>query len=63
MKGVQYMVNEKGEKQAVILSLKEYGSVWEDMYDVILAKSRADEPRISLQNFKKKLKVKGRIRG
>ncbi len=31
MKGIQYMVNEKGEKQAVILSLKEYGSIWEDM--------------------------------
>lgn len=33
MNGVQFVVNEKGDRTAVLIDLKGYGEVWEDFYD------------------------------
>lgn len=55
MKGVEYVVDEKGEKKAVMLDLKIHRDIWEDFCDVLKAKERENEPRESLANVKKKI--------
>ena len=55
MEGIQYLTNDKGEKVAVQIDLRRYGDLWEDVYDTLLARARADEPRESLASVKKRL--------
>lgn len=55
MKGVKYVVDDKGEKTAVIIDLKKYGELWEDFQDTMIARLRADEPRETLESVKKRL--------
>jgi hypothetical protein len=55
MKGVEYVVDEKGEKKAVVLDLKIHRDVWEDLCDVLKVKERENEPRESLASIKKKV--------
>jgi hypothetical protein len=55
MKGVEFVVDEKGKKKAVVLDLKTHRDVWEDFCDVLRAKERKDEPRESLDSVKKKV--------
>ena len=55
MKGVKYVVNDKGDKTAVIIDLKKYGELWEDFQDTVTARLRADEPRETLESVKKRL--------
>lgn len=50
--GIQFVVNNRGEKTAVVIDLARYGEVWEDMYDVITAEARRNEPRESLEEVK-----------
>ena len=54
MKGVEFVIDESGEKKAVLIDLKKHGKVWEDLYDTLLAKERESEPRESLKVVKKK---------
>ncbi len=55
MKGVKYVVDDKGDKTAVIIDLKKYGELWEDFQDTVMARLRANEPRESLEFVKKRL--------
>lgn len=55
MDGVQYLVDDHGEKTAVQIDLRQYGELWEDFYDQMVAESRAKEPRVSLQEVKSRL--------
>lgn len=55
MKGVEFVVSDNGIKKAVIIDLKKHGEIWEDFYDVILAKERGDDPRESLEDVKKRV--------
>ena len=55
MKGVQFLVDEKGEKSAVLIDLKRYSELWEDFYDQTIARSRQREPRESLESVRKRL--------
>ena len=48
MKGVEFVVDEKGKKKAVLIDLKIHGGLWEDFCDVLKAKERENEPRESL---------------
>ncbi len=63
MKGIHYLVNEKGEKTAVQIDLKEYGELWEDFYDSLIAKQRINEPRESYESVKERLKKQGKLGG
>jgi len=56
MKGVQFVIDERGRKTAVVIDLRRHAAVWEDFFDVAVAKSRQEEPRESLAA------VKGRLR-
>ena len=60
MKGIQFVVDDKGEKKAVLIDLEEYGEIWEDFYDALIARQRAEEPRESLESVKEKLRRGGK---
>lgn len=63
MSGVQFMVDERGKKTAVVIDLKKFAGVWEDFYDSMLAEKRADEPREPLSVVKTRLVQAGKLRG
>lgn len=55
VKGVEFIIDDKGKKKAVLIDLKKYGEVWEDFYDTLRVKERESEPRESLEEVKKKV--------
>ena len=57
LRGVDFVVDEDGEKKAVIINLKQHRVLWEDFYDTVLLESRANEPRESLESVKRRLKL------
>lgn len=61
MKGVQFLVDESGNKSAVLIDLKKNRDLWEDFYDRAVVCSREHEPRESLESVKARL-VKTRSR-
>jgi len=63
VKGIQFVVDEKGEKTAVLIDLKKHREVWEDFYDSLIARLRADEPRETLASVKQRLRQQGKLDG
>jgi len=55
MKGVEFIIDESGNKKAVIIDLKRHRELWEDFYDTLLAKERENEPRESIKDVIKKV--------
>ena len=60
MRGVQFLVDDDGERTAVLIDLKKNAQLWEDFYDVAVAKSRAKEPRESLESVRRRLRARGK---
>ena len=52
MKGIQFVVDDAGKKKAVLIDLAEWGEVWEDFYDVLVARSRENEPTVDWEVLK-----------
>ena len=63
MSGVQFVVDEKGAKTAVVIDLKRHRVLREDFYDGLVASQRASEPRESLRAVRRRLIRSGKIRG
>jgi hypothetical protein len=59
IKGVQFVTDSDGQKVAVLLDLQEWGEVWEDIYDNMIADERAGEPTVSLADFEEQLRDEG----
>ncbi len=55
VKGVKFVVDEDGQKKAVLIDLKKHGAIWEAFYDTMMVKERESELRESLQEVKKKI--------
>lgn len=55
MKGIDFIIDDKGKKKAVLIDLSEWGEIWEDFYDVIISESRKREPRISWEELEKEV--------
>ena len=55
----QYVVDTKGRKTAVILSLKRYEQVMEDLHDLAIVAERREEKPISLEEMKRRLREDG----
>lgn len=55
MKGIQYLVDDRGNKTAVQIDLKKNARLWEDFLDLALARERRSEPRESFETVKSKL--------
>lgn len=51
IRGIQFVTDAQGKRVAVQLDLNEWGELWEDIYDNIVADSRKGEPTIPLDNF------------
>lgn len=64
MKGVSYITDGESRKKAVVIEMKtleKYDEQIEDLFDAIIAESRRDEPSISWEELKKRLKKKGKL--
>ena len=55
LKGVEFVVDAKGQKKAVLIDLKHHRELWEDFYDTVVANARKHEPRENLEQVKKKV--------
>lgn len=44
MSGISYLVNEQGQRSAVVIDLALHGELWEDFYDILTAMERQEEP-------------------
>jgi PHD/YefM family antitoxin component YafN of YafNO toxin-antitoxin module len=51
----QYVVDENGNKVAVIIPLTEYQRIREDLHDLAMVAERRDEGTISLDELKKRV--------
>ena len=49
---MQYVTDSSGKRIAVLISLEEWGEIWEDFYDVLISESRKDEPTVSWETLK-----------
>ena len=59
VKGVQFVTDAEGRKVAVLLDLNEWGELWEDIYDNMVADERAGEPGVALDEFEAELRADG----
>ena len=55
----RYLVDDHGKKTAVILSMKQYERLMEDLHDLAVVAERKNEETISFAEMKKKLKHDG----
>ena len=55
----QYVVDSKGKKTAVVLSLKRYEQLLEDLHDLAAVAERRDEKAISMTKMTRRLKRVG----
>jgi hypothetical protein len=55
----QFVVDAKGKKTGVLLSLKQYEKLREDLHDLAVVAERRDEQPISLDEVKRRLKRDG----
>lgn len=55
----RYIVDGKGKKKAVILSIERYEELLEDLEDLAVIASRKNEPLHGWEDLKKKLKKDG----
>ena len=52
----QYVIDTRGRKTGVILSLKRYQQMLEDLHDLAVVAERREEKPISLEEMKRRLK-------
>jgi len=45
MRGINYMIDENGDRTAIVIDLKTYGEEIEDFLDGLEAESRKSEPK------------------
>ncbi len=55
----QFIIDESGNKTAVILPLEDYEELLEDIHDLTVIAERKNESTISLEELKKRLKADG----
>ena len=63
MEGIQFVTDANGRKVAVQIDLRKHGELWEDVYDSLIARRRAEEPRESLDSVKRRLIKQKKIDG
>ena len=55
----KYLTNEKGERTDVVIPLEEYEDLIEDLHDLAVIAERQDEPVVSFEEVKKRLRADG----
>jgi PHD/YefM family antitoxin component YafN of YafNO toxin-antitoxin module len=61
MSQAQYVVDEKGRKTGVLLSVKQYEKLLEDLHDLAVVAERKREKTIPIEDMKRRLKKDGLI--
>ncbi len=56
---LQYIIDDKGDKKAVILSMEDFLDLLEDLQDLALLSERRDEPTISHEQTLAELRSDG----
>jgi len=57
----KFVVDSKGGKTGIVLSLKRYEKLLEDLYDLAVVAERRSESTISFAEMKRRLKRNGRL--
>jgi len=57
----RYVTDAKGVRKGVVLSLSRYRRLLEDLHDLAAVAERRDEPTISFEEMKRRLKRSGRL--
>lgn len=52
MKGIQFVTDDTGKQTAVLISLDEWGEIWEDIYDILVSEARKNEPTVAWEDLK-----------
>jgi len=55
----KYIVDEKGNKQAVVLPMEEYEELMEDLHDLAVIAERREEPSTPLEEVLERLRRDG----
>ncbi|MGH9960112.1 MAG: hypothetical protein ACREBC_23820 [Pyrinomonadaceae bacterium] len=58
MPGIEFLIDQKGRKKAVLIDLKKHKGLWEDLYDAYVAQRRRNEPRETLGQVKRLIERK-----
>lgn len=53
----QFVVDARGKKTGVILSLKQYEKLMEDLHDLAVVAERRSEKPLSIEDMKRRLKT------
>jgi hypothetical protein len=56
---IRYIVDDKGKRTEVVLPVEEYEEILEDLHDLAVIAERRDEPTLSFEELKQKLKADG----
>jgi len=59
MRGVHFVTDADGKKVAVQLDLEEWGELWEDIYDAMIARERIGEETTPLEEVERDLRQRG----
>jgi PHD/YefM family antitoxin component YafN of YafNO toxin-antitoxin module len=57
--GKKYVIDDEGKKTAVILPVRQYEKLLEDLHDLATVAERREEKTISMQEMKRRLKEGG----
>ena len=55
----QYIVDQRGKKTAVVLPMEGYRRLLEDLHDLAVVAERRDEPTVTLEELKRRLRQDG----
>jgi len=55
----QYIVDQSGKKTAVVLPMEGYRRLLEDLHDLAVVAERRDEPAVTLEDLKRRLRQDG----
>ena len=56
-----YIVDENGKKTAVVIPVREFQRLLEDLHDLTVVAERRDEPTVSLDELRRRLRADGLI--
>lgn len=59
----QFLTDAKGEKVAVVIPIREYDELMEDIQDLASVAECRDDERVSLEDVKKRLIADGLLQG
>lgn len=61
MEGISYLVNKDKKPVAVQIDLEKHGEIWEDFFDIMIARSRKDKDSIPLETLVKEMEEEGKL--